>query len=216
MKTYEGPINLTSVRGEYVGLFDFLGDDGPTVVLSVAVVMIIAAVFTVARILVAYNRQEKSKAIAIAEMAELRKQNAKLEQNNSAIRKQMDLNLLNEKQKLIVESGALDLEEQVGLEYKIHFDTIDFDEHIGTGSFGDCYRAELRLGSRSRTVAVKRMRVSMVDEAGFNAFKKEAYMMVTHKVRLSKSMSSIKKESHTRLMAHLLHDNCSTLTSFNL
>ena len=184
---------MTSVRGEYVGLFDFLGDDGPTVILSVAVVIIIAAVFTVARILVAYNRQETRNAEASVQMVELQKANVELQRNNSAIRKQMDLNLLNEKQKLIVESGALDLEEQVGLEYKILFEDIDFDEHIGTGSFGDCYRAELRLGAGSRTVAIKRMRVSMVDEAGFKAFKKEAYMMATHRVRLSEFMSSTKK-----------------------
>ena len=85
-------INTTQVQNEYVSLFDFLGNDTTTVLVSVGVIIIIGVTFTLARLLLGLRRAtaaaqrereeaenaNKARASAEAKVLELRETNLKI------------------------------------------------------------------------------------------------------------------------------------------
>ena len=153
--------NITNIENEYGSLFDFLGDDTTTVLVSVGVVVLIGVVFALVRLLLglrtataeaqreraeAENANE-ARAIAEAEVIELREANVK-------IRKELELSGLNEDQAEIVKNESSQISDLVPSVYKIEWTTVVFEARLGSGSFGDCYR-----GTRAgRPVAIKKMR----------------------------------------------------------
>ena len=108
-------INITQVQNEYVSLFDFLGNDTTTVLVSVGVVVIIGVVFALVRLLMGLQRANEEKTKAQREQAEgeqqrleLLEQNKRIEEQNKHIQDQLMLTQLNTKQVAIVEANSSD------------------------------------------------------------------------------------------------------------
>ena len=199
-------MKLTEVENEYVSLFDFLGEDTTTVLVSVGVVIIIGVIFALVRLLMNLRRAHDEKAIAQKRASELRRVNLKIQD-------QLMLTQLNAKQVAIVEANSQDLDRQVPLVFKLNWRTVTFESRLGSGTFGDCYKGRCvslcfvrpqtginmrgkkgpklisnerkrispvlvtRRTQAGRHVAIKRMRSGLVDEEGFKAFRKEVVML---------------------------------------
>ena len=73
----------------------------------------------------------------------------------------------------MIEANSGNLEANVPAFYRLSYRDLKFEARLGSGSFGDCFKA--RKGERP--VAVKRMRVGLVDQAGLEAFTKEVTML---------------------------------------
>ena len=139
--------NAASVEYEYASLFDFLGNDTATVLVSVGVIFIIGAAFVIMRLLVGVRRANKEKAEAQkrnseieATNFELLEQNEKIREQNKKIKDQLMLTQLNAKQTAIVEANSLDLDKQVLAVFHLNWRDLHFEGRLGSGSFGDCYK----------------------------------------------------------------------------
>merc|ERR1719230_1980867 len=106
---------------------------------------------------------------------ELLEQNKRIEEQNRRIQDQLMLTQLNAKQVAIVEANSMDLDKQVPAVFQIDWRALLFEGRLGSGSFGDCYRGRTKSGGRP--VAIKRMRSGLVDEEGFQAFRREVVML---------------------------------------
>ena len=140
-------INTTEVQNEYVSLFDFLGDDTTTVLVSVGVVVIIGVTFALLRLLLGLQRANKEKVMAQRKQEEaeqqrleLLEQNKRVEEQNKRIQDQLMLTQLNLEQVAIVEANSSDLEKQVPAVFQLNWRDLLFEGRLGSGSFGDCYK----------------------------------------------------------------------------
>ena len=140
-------INTTEVQNEYVSLFDFLGDDTTTVLVSVGVVVIIGVTFALLRLLLGLQKANKEKLMAQrkqeeAEQRELEllEQKKRIEEQNRRIQDQLMLTQLNANQVAIVEANSSDLDKQVPTVFQVDWRDLLFEGRLGSGSFGDCYK----------------------------------------------------------------------------
>ena len=140
-------MNITRLQSEYVSLFDFLGNDTATVLVSVGVVVIIGVTFALLRLLMGLQRANEGKAKAQREQEEteqqrleLLEQNKRIEEQNKHIQDQLMLTQLNTKQVAIVEANSSDFDKQVPALFQLNWRDLLFEGRLGSGSFGDCYR----------------------------------------------------------------------------
>ena len=193
----------TAAQGEYVGIFESLGrffqrierskrkrtqnshrhrsrvtvaahppdscgteGSSTTIIVTVVVIFVIALVFGVARSQLFAAQAEREK-------DEIEVQRLELLEQNKSIQAELALNALNEEQAEIVHAGTAALEAVVPLRFQIPSKNITFEKLLGSGSFGDCYKGHFH----NIKVAVKQMRVGLVNEDGFNAYAKEVAML---------------------------------------
>ena len=142
-------------------VFAFLDDDLGTVLVSLGFVFITGLSFTVARMSLMLNKANAD--------------TAKLLRRNQEILNELMNERLNKDQVEMVEANKSQIEDVVPASYELSYREIKFQARLGAGSFGDCYKGL----KGSRPVAIKRMRVTLVDEAGFKAFSREVIMLST-------------------------------------
>ena len=69
----------------------------------------------------------------------------------------------------MVKSNAPDVDDKVPSFFKLHWKVLKFQERLGSGSFGDCYKGV----KGEKPVAIKRMRAALTDKDGFASFCRE-------------------------------------------
>ena len=157
---------VAQAKTEFLGFFVSLGPNLGTVGLSVGVIVLTLVVFAIARILNMLNA-------ANIKAEKEREAKEKLIKKNERVQKQLMLNSLNETQVAIVNEYRYAIEEHVPEVFQLNWRKLTFEKMLGSGSFGDCYKG--RLGRRA--VAIKKMRIGMIDEDGFTSFSKEVVML---------------------------------------
>ena len=160
-------------QNEFPSLFEILQSSSTTAIASIVVIALIVGLFQFYRARLA----EAEVAEVEKEKDEIEQQRLELIEQNTRIQKELELNALNEEQVEIVHAGRAGLELQVPEIYKIASKLITFESLLGSGSFGDCYKGYFR----NVAVAVKQMRVGLVNKAGFEAFAKEVIVLSTIK-----------------------------------
>lgn len=109
------------------------------------------------------------------EKKELEESRQALLKKNAEIQRKLNLDVLNEEQEAIVHSGSAQLKAAISGRFHLSHKDITFECLLGSGSFGDCYKG--RMGRD--VVAVKKMRIGLVDEDGFKSFASEVLMLST-------------------------------------
>ena len=122
-----------AAQAEYQGIFDALGVDAVIIVISIGIGFLIVVVFIVARMTLALLRANNDKAEAERRAAELREANIKIQD-------QLMLTQLNKEQVAVVEANSEDLKNQIPAELELDWRGLVFEGHLGSGSFGDCYK----------------------------------------------------------------------------
>ncbi len=134
----------TSAKSEYLGIFESLGDGSTTIAVTVIVIIVISLIFMIARskLFAAKVAAEAQREREEAEQreVELREQNRRIEEQNKRIQDQLMLTQLNEKQTAIVETNSVDLDKQVPAVFQLNWRDLLFEDRLGSGSFGDCYK----------------------------------------------------------------------------
>ena len=155
-------------QNEYKTFVGFVSENSSLLVVVGFTMVCIVLTFTMAHL---FRASEKNR--------EISRKNARLEKENERIRNEIAVEQFDEQQVQIVENGRSEIGSRLKKKYEVNWRSIVFKRLLGSGSFGDCY-----LGIFfDRKVAVKKMRLGMVDEAGFKAFVKEVEMlsMLEHK-----------------------------------
>ena len=153
-----------------MGIFDSLGDGFTVVIVSIVVMFMTGAIFAVARL---SNLLVAVKTEAEQASHEARRREAEMLKRTKQIQDRLLMQTLDLKQVGIVDKGIKDLIENVDPQLLLDFRSIVYDKRLGSGSFGDCYKGYL-----GRTpAAIKKMRVGLIDEEGFGAFKKEVLVL---------------------------------------
>ena len=139
-------INITQVQNEYVSLFDFLGNDTTTVLVSVGVVVIIGVTFALVRLLTGLRKaKEQKKALEVEKEKNDRIKKRTAEENKKLL------------QKLAEKTSALNKELT---SKEIMYDEIEFaegeDAILGAGSFGMVRRGTYH----GEAVAIKQLKVA--------------------------------------------------------
>ena len=80
-------------------------------------------------------------------------------------------------QRLSAEQELLFNLEDLPKDRACQWDEIQFKEVLGSGSFGDCFRAFFR----QKTCCVKKMRATLFDEEGARGFVRGGYLNATNK-----------------------------------
>ena len=139
---------LQDAQSAYLGIFDALSTDTIFIVVSVVVLALVAGVFTVARLVIAVLRASDDAANAELRMVELRERNMKIQE-------ELNLNQLNQKQLNMIRANKDQIEAHIPvmLQLELDYHELKFEERLGSGSFGDCYKGVFG----ERLVAVKRM-----------------------------------------------------------
>ena len=126
---------MRDAKHEFSSLLDFLGDNVNTVVLSIGVIVLIGTTFSLVQLLIGLRK-------AKSEIAEVEQRAAELHEVNLKIRKQLRLTRLNPKQTAIIEANVGNLEREVPAMFKLDFRRLTFEERLGSGSFGDCFKGQ--------------------------------------------------------------------------
>ena len=96
-----------------------------------------------------------------------------LEADNERIREEVAVSGLNEMQTKLVHENASDIEKNVRPEFKLDWRVLKFMVHLGSGTFGDCYKGSME----GTEVAIKKMRAGLINKDGFEAFSKEVVIL---------------------------------------
>ena len=139
---------------------------------SVGVIFVTALVFAVGYLL---NLLEIVKTDAVKAEEEARAREVELRRKHSQIQDKLLAQALDHTQLAIIGRGAEELLEFVDASFLCDWREIKYERRLGSGSFGDCYK-----GYVGRVpVAIKKMRVGLIDEEGFEAFKREVVTLST-------------------------------------
>ena len=157
--------NTATAKRAYQSVFDILGQDIMVVLATVAAAIIISLIFWIA-----YKDREVVSSKVDVENLQIK--NNVLALKNKEIQEELMLNNLNEDQRSMIEKNKEDLLESL-MQHQLEWRGIKFQTHLGSGSFGDCYRGVFQ----GNAVAIKKMRATLVDEKGFKAFCQEINML---------------------------------------
>ena len=136
----------SAAKSEYVSVFESLKDN-TIVIITVVVVFVIMLFFALARgqLFAAKLQSEKDK--ISEERLDLQKANKKilkeklrLQKQNTGIMKQLMSMQLNAKQMSIVEANSTDIDEYLSVALKLDWRSLTFEDRLGSGSFGDCFK----------------------------------------------------------------------------
>ena len=112
--------------------------------------------------------------MAKSEVNDAEKRNIELAAINMKIRKAFLTSQLSPAQAELVEESK----DELPIELLVNWRAIRFKRLLGSGSFGDCYEGVLQHPSGEElAVAVKKMRVGLVDKEGVKAFGKEVLIL---------------------------------------
>ena len=111
-----------------------------TIIVTVVVIVVITLVFAIARSQFFAAEAERKKEEVEQQRLELLEENARIEQRNKRIQDQLMLTQLNAKQVAIVEANSLNLNEEVPAGFQLTWRALKFEDRLGSGSFGDCYK----------------------------------------------------------------------------
>ena len=133
-----------SAKNEYVDIFESLGDGSTTIAVTVVVIIVISLIFMIARSTLFAAKvaaeAEREREEAEQRERELLEQNQRIEEQNRRIQDQLMLTQLNAKQAAIVEANSSDLDKQVPAMFQLNWRDLLFEDRLGSGSFGDCYK----------------------------------------------------------------------------
>ena len=167
------PASIEKAEKEFQGIFDALAGDSTTVLVSVGVVLLVAAVFAVARsqLFAAKAKKEKDEIEEQRldlldenekmreENKKIQEENKKMQEQNKKIQDQLMLTQLNAKQAAIVEANSIDIDDHVPAALKLNWRALIFEGRLGSGSFGDCFK-----GRFVSTCALKKSRRSQLTQ----------------------------------------------------
>ena len=153
---------LQTAQTEFPGIFSALEGKTTLILVSVGTLILVVIVFTFARVYVAYLQAGDARALAEASAAREREENLRLKEELKSAQ-------LDKEQLAMVRENAGNVEDNVPSHLKLDWKVLKFLKRLGAGSFGDCYKGK----KGERDVAIKRMRVTLTDKKGFEAFCKE-------------------------------------------
>ena len=157
---------------EYKPVFEFLGENAVFVIITFGILILVTFVFGAATIINWMTaRFEKEKTKLSTEMSVVTKKKEKIEEENKRIRSELEAMRLNASQRKLVNDTMGTLSELRA--YELDWKDIAFQHLLGSGSFGDCYKGKWK----GKAVAIKRMRVGLVNEAGMKAFVREVKIL---------------------------------------
>ena len=142
------------------------GQDIFPIIASISLIFVLGALFAILKLCFLLSESEHARAKVQEEAEELKIANA-------AIRKEIGCDRLDEDQEALVAKGKYKIEDHVDGKFKLHWRELKFEKSLGSGSFGDCFKGTLH----NVDVAIKKMRLGLVDKEGFEAFSKEVVML---------------------------------------
>ena len=153
------------------------------IIASISLIFVVAALFAIVKLCFLLSESEDAR-------AKVELQAEELKMANVAIRKEIGCNRLDEDQEALIAEGRFKIEDHVDKKFKLHWRELKFEKSLGSGSFGDCFKGTLH----SQDVAIKKMRLGLVDKQGFEAFSKEVVML-----------ARIECEHITAFLGYVLH-----------
>ena len=147
--------SVDQAEKEFKGIFDALEGDSETILVSVGMVALTAAVFALAHSQLKVTEIKRVRDALETEKVLLLEQKVELQEQNKKIQDELALRALNDKQVKVVHAGAAMLEAEVPERFRIASTDITFEALLGSGSFGDCYKGYFH----NVPVAAKQMRV---------------------------------------------------------
>ena len=124
---------IVKAKEQYKGFIESLEGNTASILASIAVVCITILVFTLARVYMAYIRADDTQALVESENAKLREQNMKIKGELKAHRFTLA-------QSLMVNANRNEIEDEVSPHLKLNWENIKFEERLGSGAFGDCFK----------------------------------------------------------------------------
>ena len=151
---------------EYQDPISSLGPNLIVIIASIGAILMAILIVLLADSLLKLNKERALKYLAEKKKAEVLEKTAKIQE-------EMMLNSLDDEQVKIVRAHASDIEGQVHPRFKLDWRLLKFLKRIGSGSFGDCFMGFMG----KRPVAIKKMRVGLIDEEAFTSFAQEVVML---------------------------------------
>ena len=152
-----GMVKTSMAQAEHVSILEIVDSNARIVFISIGALIVVVLIFGHARAHIASAKANDARALAEAKLVTLREANLR-------IRKELKLHGLNNTQAKIVKAGSSKISDLLPPEYRLNWHALVFEAHIGSGTFGDCFK-----GTKSgQAVAIKKMRAGQLFQLKFS------------------------------------------------